>query len=213
MRLVIPGPPISKKRPRSSHMHGVFRTYDSQKKILNAERQKILNLLDSLNLSPNDFKALWRLPLKVDIAFHVSIADSSTEAERRAKLWNLEYSHFDVDNLSKWTLDLLNDLLWKDDRQIVKLTAEKKYSQNPCTIIEINTIEIPMDKKSQAIVKLFSPNEMSELYHDAALMANAIAEMKAAFDDDQLLFLPKISEKIIDFSKKYSKKLVKLAKE
>jgi len=35
----------------------------------------------------------------------------------------------DIDNLAKLVLDALNGIIWEDDKQIVKLLAEKKYAE------------------------------------------------------------------------------------
>jgi Holliday junction resolvase RusA-like endonuclease len=207
VKLVIPGIPVPQGRPKFRRTGTFVQTYDPQYKDKN-----FMLLLLRREIEKIGFEGPLSGPLSVSFTFYLDVAESLAVAKQSIKLWNLDNCHKpDVDNLIKFW-DFANGILWHDDRQIVKLTAQKKYSETPCTIIEINTIDTLMDKNSQIIVKLFSPNEMSELYHDAAIMANSIAEMKAAYEDDQLIFLPKISEKIIEFSKKYSKKLTKLAK-
>ena len=46
----------------------------------------------------------------------------------------------DTDNYIKSTLDGLNGLLWKDDNQIVKIVAEKYYSDHPRVEIEVEEV-------------------------------------------------------------------------
>lgn len=43
----------------------------------------------------------------------------------------------DVDNLTKAAFDGLNKVAWKDDAQVVKLTASKYYSEHPRLVITI----------------------------------------------------------------------------
>ena len=208
MKIVIPGPPIAKCRPKFSRRSSYVQTYDPQGKLMGELRTLLRWEMEKI-----DLKAPLSSQLSVSFSFHLPIADSLTEAKRNTKAWNLDGFHKpDLDNLIKiW--DFANGILWIDDSQIVQLTAEKKYSENPCTIIEIIPIDIHMDKQTQAIIKLFSPDEMYQFRCDASLLANSIEEMKAAMVDDQALFLPPVAKQIIDFSKKYSKKLSKLAKE
>ncbi|WP_269148312.1 RusA family crossover junction endodeoxyribonuclease [Limosilactobacillus reuteri] len=46
----------------------------------------------------------------------------------------------DTDNYIKSTLDGLNGLLWEDDNQIVKIVAEKYYSDRPRVEIEVEEV-------------------------------------------------------------------------
>lgn len=46
----------------------------------------------------------------------------------------------DTDNYIKSTLDGLNGLLWEDDNQIVKIVAEKYYSDHPRVEIEVEEV-------------------------------------------------------------------------
>lgn len=46
----------------------------------------------------------------------------------------------DVDNLAKLVKDALNGVFWRDDAQVVRLTAEKKYSDVPRTEVTIKEV-------------------------------------------------------------------------
>ncbi len=44
------------------------------------------------------------------------------------RIWTSQYrnkSHLDVDNIAKACLDALNGIVWRDDRQVMRLTTEK----------------------------------------------------------------------------------------
>lgn len=43
----------------------------------------------------------------------------------------------DIDNLIKSVLDGLNKVAWKDDAQVVELTARKEYYPEPCVEVTI----------------------------------------------------------------------------
>ena len=51
----------------------------------------------------------------------------------------------DVDNLAK-NFDALNEIVWKDDKQIVSATILKNYSENPRLKIAILTLETEQTK-------------------------------------------------------------------
>lgn len=43
----------------------------------------------------------------------------------------------DIDNLYKIVADALNGIIWRDDAQVVSITAEKWYSERPGICVEI----------------------------------------------------------------------------
>lgn len=47
----------------------------------------------------------------------------------------------DVDNLVKAVLDNGNEILWKDDRQIVQIIASKHYAEEAKTVIKVGVVE------------------------------------------------------------------------
>lgn len=51
----------------------------------------------------------------------------------------------DLDNIAKIVLDALNGIAYKDDSQVVKLTVEKHYSDNPR--VEVSLWEYEVGKK------------------------------------------------------------------
>lgn len=46
----------------------------------------------------------------------------------------------DIDNVIKVICDALNGIAYKDDTQIIKVTAEKFYSDEPKVIVEIEEL-------------------------------------------------------------------------
>lgn len=47
----------------------------------------------------------------------------------------------DLDNLEKFILDVLNGLVWGDDRQIIEVWKKKRFGERPRTIIAIEQAE------------------------------------------------------------------------
>jgi len=48
----------------------------------------------------------------------------------------------DVDNIAKGVMDSLNKLVWKDDNQVIGLTANKYYSDDPRIEITVEEVEV-----------------------------------------------------------------------
>lgn len=117
MILIIPGQPIAKGRPRMTKTGHVYtphktREYESLiKKCFYAQHGEKLNGPLELRM-----KAYFRKP----------------KTERS----DLMTKKPDIDNIVK-TIDALNGLAFDDDKQIVKVTAEKLYSTEPRLEIEL----------------------------------------------------------------------------
>jgi Holliday junction resolvase RusA-like endonuclease len=167
IRIVIPGEPISKMRPKFSSRGKFTKVYDPQEK-LKQEMKKSLSLFVKLNES-DELEDYFSLPLSVSLSYHMSIPVSDSNASKNAKLWHFINPSVkpDIDNLIKWSLDLSNLILWKDDAQIVNLSASQIYSKNPCTIIEIKTIkEIKMADEYAKVFHTFSPDDFRDFVAD-----------------------------------------------
>lgn len=48
----------------------------------------------------------------------------------------------DVDNIAKGIMDSLNKLAWEDDNQVISLSANKYYSDDPRVEISIEEVEV-----------------------------------------------------------------------
>lgn len=46
----------------------------------------------------------------------------------------------DTDNIAKSILDSLNGIAYKDDKQVVKLTVEKRYDETPSASVWIREV-------------------------------------------------------------------------
>lgn len=70
--------------------------------------------------------------LKLDIKAYYSIAKSDTKKVKEAKLKNeiRPTKKPDIDNIVKM-IDALNNIAFKDDSQILEITAKKYFSDNP----------------------------------------------------------------------------------
>jgi len=209
MRIIIPGEPLAKSRPRATIRGAHAAVYDSQAKVVQELRSKF-SYFCALN-KPTDFEAYFRLPLFVTLCFHIGCAQSLSEPKKNEKLW-----HFcpcipkDLDNLCKMTLDIGNGILWKDDRQIVQLYAEKKFSDTPCTEIKVSLIKNSMSNVATKITKIFSPAEISLLNVHLCVLRNALSQFESCPLDEKSFMIENVSIELIRFANEYAQKLTKI---
>ena len=136
------GDPVPKKRARTFNHHGKIVTWDSQDKLKEGYKWQV--------------RAQYReepitSPVILDIVFLMPIPKSTSKVKQRAML-NGTLHHMcrpDVDNLQKFVLDVLNDVVLKDDAQVVEIHAKKVYSSKSGTVVRI----IPMENQCNQTVK------------------------------------------------------------
>ena len=133
MQIVIQGKPIAKKRPRFVRRGKFVGTYNAQETeegrwILEAKSQVSQCYMEGPVIANMEFIMPMPKSLrKRDVAL--------VEAGR--------YYHTkkpDLDNMVKFVKDCLNGLAWRDDSQVVKLTATKRYGRDPGTVIELRGV-------------------------------------------------------------------------
>ena len=107
-------------------------------------------------------------PLKLNIIFYLPIPKSVSKKRRREmNLGLISAMHKpDIDNLCKFYLDSMNGVIFKDDSQVVFLSAQKKYSDNPHVLISITPL-----------------TEMEIKEHDELMKESENATIKAWEDD------------------------------
>lgn len=128
------GDPIPKLRARTFNNKGRIVTWDSQDKLKEGQKWQIRSQFREEPLT---------VPVIVDIVYMMPIPKSTSKVKQRAMLNGTIYhmSRPDVDNLTKWTLDILNNLVLKDDSQVIEIHAKKVYSSKPGTYVRIIPIE------------------------------------------------------------------------
>lgn len=81
-------------------------------------------------------------PLSVSLRFRISPPRSWSRPHRRRVLAGeaAYYGAFDVDNMVKAVLDPMNEVVFLDDRQIVRLWAEKIAAEQPGVDVRIEAL-------------------------------------------------------------------------
>ena len=124
-KIVIDQTPFAKARPRVTR----WGTYNPQKDKVNWNKAIIQEQVDEI----------LDCPLEVDIKLFLPVPKSTSKV-KTTKMLNQEIKHVkrpDLDNYLKASLDCMNEIVYKDDSQIYKLTASKQYDLNPRTEIII----------------------------------------------------------------------------
>lgn len=219
MRIVLPGVPIPKNRPRCWCLKNKPQLYDDQAKQAAAVRHQIRQALECVFASgPEMALELHRIAqaesLRVDWYFHMPVARSDPTGARNAKLWNLSPAAIkpDVDNLIKFYADCANGIVWKDDCMIVEGYYKKVFSETPRTEIEIVSNNDDMFTQQEIkIMRLISPEQLKEFLHDAERFKELglfpVEEMDQEIKES---FLRKSTLLLIEFANKYADTLKKI---
>lgn len=118
------GKPMTKLRPRFARCGKGVRTYDSQSE----EKTTIKWILKSKMKGKSPLEGA----LSVDMEFFFKKPKSSKRKYHTVKP--------DVDNIVKAILDNGNGIIWKDDNQIIMISAYKTYSSEEKTVIRIKEV-------------------------------------------------------------------------
>ena len=132
----VEGRPVPQPRPR------VYRTATGKSKAVNS-RQSInyKRIVKYAALSEMNRQQLTMTdrPLAMRLTFVFAPPKSYTKKKLEAvNSGELRYTkHKDLDNLAKSVMDALNNVVYKDDSQIVTLCANKEYGEEDCVLIRI----------------------------------------------------------------------------
>jgi len=128
----IPGAPIAKKRPRFARRGKFVTTYNDQQ----TEEGKFICLMQT---QLNGHKPIPAgTPIYLQAQFHMPFP-ASMSAKKRATAIHTKKP--DVDNMLKFLKDCANGVLWNDDSQVVWVCAQKLYSDNPRTEVELTWLD------------------------------------------------------------------------
>lgn len=131
-KLIIPGTPIAKGRPRV----GKFGTYTPNKTV-NYENLVQLCYMDQVE------GQLLTGPVALSIEFYFPIPKSISKKDK-AKMQTGDIMHTkkpDIDNCIKSITDALNGFAYRDDSQVVLVQAYKLYADDPRVEVTIKGVD------------------------------------------------------------------------
>lgn len=129
----VPGDPVAKGRPRATAIGGHARMYTPASTRAYEQRVAAAAREAMAKAPPMDGA------MSVSIEITVQIPVSWTKAKRADALAGLVMptGRPDLDNLVKALTDACNGIVWRDDAQIVRLMAEKRYGEQPGASISV----------------------------------------------------------------------------
>ena len=133
MKIVIPGKPIAKKRPRFVRRGKFVGTYNDQE----TEEGKWLLLAKS------QITKKCKGAVSIKCMFYMPIPKNTPKKNIDLIKEGYIVPHAkkpDLDNLIKFVKDCLNEFAWQDDSQVYKIKGLKIYGIDPKTEIKITEI-------------------------------------------------------------------------
>ncbi len=127
LKLVIPGPPVAKGRPRISTRGGFARAYTP------AKTQRYEDLIKSRAFDAMSGRAPVNVAMAVDVVAFVAIPQSLSKVKRAAAIVGTlrPVTRPDLDNYVKAALDGMNGVVFRDDSLVTNLAVRKLYSETP----------------------------------------------------------------------------------
>jgi Holliday junction resolvase RusA-like endonuclease len=130
MKLIIPGKPMGKQRPK----FGKGFTYTPEKTVSYENYVKELFIIQGEKMQEGALKA------DITAYFEIPKSKSKKDKELKKKAIIRPCSKPDTDNIGKIILDSLNGIAYQDDKQIVELRVRKYYSEEPKVILELEEV-------------------------------------------------------------------------
>lgn len=122
---------MSQTRHRHTSRGGFVRTYDPMAK----DKEDFVKYV-SENYDIEKIEGM----IDVMIIANFAIPKSYSEKRKKALDGQMRPKKPDVDNIAKFYLDALNEILYDDDAQIVSLNVIKRYSILPSVIITFDEV-------------------------------------------------------------------------
>jgi Holliday junction resolvase RusA-like endonuclease len=121
----LPGDPIPAARPRVTRFRGTYDPKQKEKKIAQTY------MAQQWKKNPHD------CPIRLEISF---LMPKPSSWSQKQKIRQENASHVkkpDIDNLIKFTMDVMSGIVFRDDSCVYDLKAIKLYSETPKTIIKV----------------------------------------------------------------------------
>lgn len=133
IRFVVPGTVVGKGRPRFAKRGGFMQAYTPEA-TANYENLVKLKAEEAMR---------GRAPIEGAVGVHIAIwvvpPASWSQKKRREALAGLIWptSKPDMDNSVKGIFDAMNEIVWRDDKQVCHADVWKRYAETACAAVEV----------------------------------------------------------------------------
>ena len=134
----IPGVPVPKARPRASSIGGKPTLYTPATTRAYEQAVKMAAWAAMAKAPPLEGAVSARVVVTLPVPESWSRAKRADALAGRVR----PASRPDLDNYVKAVLDGCNGAVWRDDSQIVSLSAEKRYGSEPSAMVEVERSEV-----------------------------------------------------------------------
>lgn len=133
----VPGTPVGKGRPKFARRGNFVTAYTPEK---TASYENLVKLAAAEAMKGTE---LITGPVKVRIFLFVT-PPASWSNKKRINALNggiFPTSKPDLDNSAKLALDACNEIVWKDDKQVVDLTVRKRYAEQARAMVHVQELD------------------------------------------------------------------------
>ena len=136
IQFVVPGTPVGKGRPRFARRGNFVSTYTPEKTASYENLVKVTAQAAMRGIPP--FEGA------VAVGIHLFVtppASWSQKKQREALAGSIRpTTKPDLDNVCKGLFDACNDIVWKDDKQVVDVVKSKRYSIKAEVIVQVRAL-------------------------------------------------------------------------
>lgn len=143
-RIHLYGKPKGKKRHRVSVVKGKPWCYDEQKYDVAFDRKLIFE-----QLLEQGFDRIIDSPVSITFIFGMG----HSKGPQSHLIGQPKPVKPDIDNLEKYYLDVMNDLVYIDDKQVTRVVKDKIFSQSPYLAMIIQELPHPKNPKARCVKK------------------------------------------------------------
>nr|WP_315467137.1 RusA family crossover junction endodeoxyribonuclease [uncultured Undibacterium sp.] len=132
----VPGVPVPKGRPRFARRGAFVTTYTDDK---TASYENLVKVVAQQAMGGSE---ILTGAVSVFVSLNVTPPASWSQKKQRQALDGQIFptSKPDVDNVVKGIFDALNDIVWKDDKQVCDVTISKRYSTVAQAIVSVSNL-------------------------------------------------------------------------
>lgn len=130
IRIIIPGEPKGKARPRFCGTH----TYTPK---TTTDYESFVRLCYMSQAGKAYFEKTKPVEMRITAYFKPAKSTSKSMLEKMLSFLLLPLKRPDMDNIAKIIADSLNKLAYHDDSQITDLYVRKRYAERPCVVVEL----------------------------------------------------------------------------